>query len=93
MYNGRLLRNCNSHRMEIYPTRAALMNPGRKIAICEPVSGSWNNLMIPIIPAANVSGMDIKKEKRAADGLSKPLSMPPVIVAPDREMPGKIAKI
>lgn len=44
-------------------------------------------------PAANKIGIDIRKENRAAVGRSKSLLIAPVIVAPDRDIPGKRAKI
>ena len=42
-------------------------------------------------PAASMMGSDIRNEKRAAAGRSSWRAMPPVMVAPEREMPGKIA--
>jgi hypothetical protein len=36
-------------------------------------------------------GMDMRKAKRAAAGRLKPRAIPPVIVDPEREMPGKMA--
>ncbi len=44
------------------------------------------------MPAASMMGMDMRKAKRAAAGRSKLRVMPPVMVEPEREMPGKIEK-
>ena len=40
--------------------------------------------------AASMTGMYIKKENRAADCLSNLRNIPPLMVAPERDMPGKI---
>ena len=40
-----------------------------------------------------MTGMDIRNEKRAAEGRSRLRVIPPVIVAPDRDIPGNNAKI
>jgi hypothetical protein len=47
----------------------------------------------PLIPAARSIGKEIKNEYLAEDSLSKSRSIPPAIVEPDREIPGKRAKI
>ena len=44
-------------------------------------------------PAASIIGIDMRKEKRAASLLSILRDKPPLIVAPDREIPGKMARI
>ena len=40
-----------------------------------------------------MTGNEIRKENRAADSRSKLRVIPPVIVEPDLEMPGKMARI
>jgi len=44
-------------------------------------------------PAAIMIGIDIRKEKSAAPKRSRLLVIPPVIVAPEREIPGNNASI
>ena len=40
-----------------------------------------------------MAGMDNRNEKRTASSRRKPANSPPVIVEPEREMPGKMATI
>ena len=48
-----------------------------------------SKISFAILP--NINGITIKKENRAADSLSTPKSTDVAIVAPDLEIPGKIA--
>ena len=45
------------------------------------------------IPAPKIVGIESKKENLAASSLFKPEKTPPEIVIPEREIPGKSAKI
>jgi hypothetical protein len=79
--------------MERYPTITAAREPKKKFGRDSVVLGSAINLWNPLIPAPIRSGTEIKKENLAADCLSRFLIIAPVIVTPEREIPGKSAKI
>ena len=55
------------------------------------VFGNANKFWKPFKPAASINGTDMRKENLAADCLSKSLNIPPVIVTPERLMPGNNA--
>jgi hypothetical protein len=56
----------------------------------EAASGSWRRSREEKSPAASMMGIEMRKEKRAAAGLCKSRIIPPAIVDPERERPGKI---
>ena len=82
-------------RMAKYPTTAALNVPA--ITSIRPASLSRGIELPDIISikcrtkAPSIAGMDNRKEKRAARSLESFLPRAPVIVAPERETPGKMA--
>ena len=45
--------------------------------------------MVARVPAPSITGTDIRNEKRAAAGRSKFLIIPPLMVDPEREIPGR----
>ena len=79
--------------MDRYPTITAAKDPKKKFGSVSVVLGSDKNLWNPLIPAPIISGTEIRKENLAADCRSRSLSIAPVMVTPEREIPGKSAKI
>lgn len=75
--------------MDRYPIIADAMKPTIRVGICIVKVGDLIKSTNATAPAPSITGTDIKNEKRAADGLSRLRIIPPVMVDPDREMPGK----
>ena len=73
-----------------------LRNPNRvenKIPVIEVMSNPlFNMALIFSSPAPAMIGVESRKENRAADSLSRFLQRAAVIVAPDLETPGIIAR-
>ena len=69
------------------------MNPTAKTGSSSAESGIFDNSKLANRPAEIIMGIDIKKENRAALGRSRTRTSPPVIVAPEREIPGNRARI
>ena len=80
--------------MAIYPTTADVKIPvkmeGKILAV---MVSCRKSSMLSYTPAAKKTGTDNKKANLAAVGRSKPRSIPPVMVDPDREAPGNTANI
>ena len=69
--------------------------------VIHPASKIINSLAVKAKPklsifrrlAPNITGMDIKNENSAATGLEAPISIPAMMVDPERDVPGMSAKI
>ena len=77
--------------MENHPTMAAATNPiaSGPIIECRMCSLSTDSVSYP--PAASITGAASRKAKRVADGRSRLRSIPPGMVEPERDEPGKTA--
>jgi hypothetical protein len=77
--------------MARYPTIAAAMAPGMAPVIADipPLAANASLAFNNAVQA--IMGIDSKKAKRVASFRPKPANIPAVIVAPDLEIPGKIA--
>src|SRR3990172_545287 len=77
--------------METNPTIAAASAPSASAGRYSRVLGSAIRSFTATALAAMSAGIDIRKLKRAAAGLSRSRTRPPEIVAAERETPGKSA--
>jgi hypothetical protein len=75
--------------MERYPTIEATRIPTITGAIYRYKSGMASKSNVARSDAASMIGIDIKNENLATVVRSRFRSRPPVIVEPDREIPGK----
>lgn len=69
---------------------AAEIKPAATIGRNEARSGTATRSPMARTPAATMMGMDIRNENRAAEVRSNLHSKPPVIVDPERDIPGKM---
>ena len=69
----------------------AAQNPTNRAGRAEPVISS-GVLARSNAVAANIVGIANRKENNVAVFRGNPMDSPPMIVAPDRETPGKIAR-
>jgi hypothetical protein len=89
--NEPLSRYFNNQRIERYPEIAATIKPGINTRMDCVQSGIDIRSQKARSPAASMIGIDIKKENLAAPSRSKFRNIPPVIVDPEREIPGNTA--
>jgi len=73
-----------------YPTTIATIKPMLKTGRKLPKSGIFTRSSKESSPAASMIGIDIRNENLAAASRFNPRLKPPLIVAPEREIPGKI---
>ena len=78
--------------MERNPTIPAATKPTIKSGKKLDKSGRFTRSFILITPAPNITGMDIRNENFAASSRFNFRKIPPAIVEPDLDTPGKIAK-
>lgn len=69
--------------------------------VIQPANKMMNSLAVKLNPkfssfsklAPNMTGIDMKNENSAATGLDVPIKIPPIIVEPERLVPGTSDKI
>lgn len=79
--------------MEINPTTPEVIKPTSNTGRNSDKFGTAKRFLMLITPAPSMTGIDIKNENLAASSLLSFRRIPPAIVEPDRDNPGKIARI
>ena len=78
--------------MQTYPTSPAMIAPMIQQRTSIPEIGSDTASLISRTDAPRIAGTDIRNEYLTAKRLSNPLSRHAVMVVPERERPGNVAR-